>query len=41
MTKEQAMQALEEIGRKDSSAYAEIAALKSSEIQEKRNSFNY
>lgn len=27
MTKEQAMQALEEIGRKDSSAYAEIAAL--------------
>src|SRR5699024_4318618 len=27
MTKEQAMQALEEVGRKDSSAYAEIAAL--------------
>jgi hypothetical protein len=27
MTKEQAMQALEEVGRKDSSAYAELAAL--------------
>ena len=27
MTKEQAMQALEEIGRKDSEAYAELAAL--------------
>ena len=27
MTKEQAMQALEEVGRKNSSAYAELAAL--------------